>query len=183
MRILFALALIAGPAFAECPDPVDRSDDLALLFDKARDAKDAREGQRVSAQMWEVWLAAPDETAQEVLDRGMRRRDSYDFPGALQDFTRLAEYCPSYAEGFNQRAFIHYLTDDFERALADLDVALSLQPMHVAAQSGRGLTLMQLGRIAEARAQMLAALANNPWLSEASLLEKGAPLGPVGEDL
>ncbi len=183
MRFLFTLALIAGPAFAECPDPADRSDDLELLFDKARDAKDAMEGRRVSAQMWQVWLAAPDDIAQELLDRGMRRRDIYDFAGALKDFKRLAEYCPNYAEGFNQSAFIHYLTNDFESALADLDVALFLQPMHVAAQSGRGLTLMQLGRIAEARAQMLVAVVNNPWLSEASLLEKGAPLGLVGEDL
>jgi hypothetical protein len=53
----------------------------------------------------------------------------------------------------------------------------------VAAQSGRGLTLMNIGRIAEARTQMLAAVANNPWLSEKALLADGAPLGQIGEDI
>ena len=38
-------------------------------------------------------------------------------------------------------------------------------------------------RIAEAREQMLAAVANNPWLSEKALLAKGAPLGLKGEDI
>ena len=67
--------------------------------------------------------------------------------------------------------------------MLDLDRALVLQPRHVAAQSGRGLTLMNLGRSAEAREQMLAAVANNPWLSEKALLAKGAPLGLKGEDI
>lgn len=184
MRILIALALMAGPAFSQsCPDPADVSSELEALFEKARDAADFRAGRRVSQEMWKVWLRAPDEVAQTVLDTGLRRRDSYDFAGALKEFDRLAEYCPTYAEGFNQRAYIHYLREDYEKALVDLDIALKLQPNHVAAQSGRGLTLMQLGRLAEAREQMLIAVGNNPWLSEAALLEKGAPLGPVGEDI
>ncbi|WP_254694211.1 tetratricopeptide repeat protein [Sulfitobacter sp. SK012] len=156
---------------------------MQQLFEKARTAPDFRVGRTVSQEMWKVWLEAPDEAAQEVLDRGMRKRDSYDFIGALADFSRLAEYCPAYAEGFNQRAYIHFLTENYAQALEDLDIALSLQPDHVAAQSGRGLTLLKLGRIEEARKQMLIAVENNPWLSEATLLAKGAPLGPVGEDI
>ena len=184
MRILFALALMAGPAFSQsCPDPADVSAEMQTLFEKARAAKDFRAGRAVSAQMWQVWLRAPDEAAQSVLDAGMKRRDSYDFAGALKEFSRLADYCPTYAEGFNQRAYIHYLREDYAKALIDLDIALKLQPNHVAAQSGRGLTLMKMGRLAEAREQMLVAVGNNPWLSEAALLAKGAPLGPVGEDI
>jgi hypothetical protein len=40
-----------------------------------------------------------------------------------------------------------------------------------------------MGRTAEARRQLLEAVANNPWLSEAALLAKGAALGPIGEDI
>ena len=86
-------------------------------------------------------------------------------------------------EGYNQRAFTYFLSQDFVAALMDLDAALALSPNHVGAQSGRALTLMNLGRMDEARAQMQAALRNNPWLSERALLAKGAPLGPKGEDI
>ncbi|MEP3919852.1 tetratricopeptide repeat protein [Ascidiaceihabitans sp.] len=184
MRILFALALMVGPAWAQdCPDPSDHSAELNGLIAKARAAPDEATGREVSSSMWQVWLRAPNEQAQEVLDRGMRQRDVYDFVGAFKEFDTLATYCPTYAEGFNQRAYVQFLQGAFAGALKDLDLALAINPNHVAAQSGRALTLMQLGRIPEARTQMLAALKNNPWLSERALVAKGAPLGPKGEDI
>lgn len=184
MRILIALAVMAGPAFAEdCPAPADVSAEMQTLFEAAREAPNARVGRDVSDKMWLVWLRAPDEVAQSILDRGMARRNAFDLIGAKAEFDRLAKYCPLYAEGFNQRAYINYLQKNFAAALVDLDKALALQPDHVAAQSGRGLTLMQMGRIEEARAQMLIAVENNPWLSEAALLADGAPLGLPGEEL
>lgn len=189
MRVLFALAVMVGPAFAsaafaqDCPAPADVSAELEGLFAQAQNAKDFREGQAASDAMWKVWLRAPDDAAQAVLERGMAARSSFDFVEAYAQFTRLTEYCPDYAEGWNQRAYISFLREDYEAALVDLDRALQLQPRHVAAQSGRGLTLMNLGRIAEARKQMLEAVANNPWLSEKALLAEGAPLGLKGKDI
>jgi tetratricopeptide (TPR) repeat protein len=188
MRLLMILAVVvapvlAVPAFADCPAPPDTSAELLNLFAKANAAKDFRAGRRVSTEMWEVWLRAPDEPAQEVLDAGMARRDAYDFAGAMAEYDRLVAYCPDYAEGYNQRAYVHFLRGDNDAALIDLDAALARQPYHVAAQSGRALTLMNLGRIEEARAQLLIAVENNPWLSEAALLADGAPLGQQGEDI
>ncbi|MEL6806965.1 MAG: tetratricopeptide repeat protein [Pseudomonadota bacterium] len=184
MKALFILALLSAPAWADtCPPPPDNSAALSALIEQIREAPNEGAARPISGQMWELWLMAPDEAAQEVLDEGMRQRSSYDFAGSLASFDRLVAYCPDYAEGYNQRAFSHFLTENFDAALVDLDAALRLSPDHVGAQSGRALTLMNLGRLEEARAQMLAALENNPWLSERALLAKGAPLGPVGEDI
>jgi tetratricopeptide (TPR) repeat protein len=189
MRILLVLAVMSGPAFVNaasaqtCPPAADVSAELDGLFAQAQAAENFRQGQEVSDAMWKVWLRAPDAAAQEVLDSGMAARGVYDFAGAHREFTRLTEYCPDYAEGWNQRAYISFLREDYTTALADLDRALVLQPRHVAAQSGRALTLMHMGRTAEARRQLLEAVANNPWLSEAALLAKGAALGPIGEDI
>ena len=189
MHIFLVLAVMSGPAFVNaanaqtCPPAADVSAELDGLFAQAQAAENFRQGQEVSDAMWKVWLRAPDAAAQEVLDSGMAARGVYDFAGAHGEFTRLTEYCPDYAEGWNQRAFISFLREDYSSALADLDRALVLQPRHVAAQSGRALTLMHMGRTAEARSQLLEAVANNPWLSEAALLAKGAALGPIGEDI
>lgn len=184
MKPLYILALLAAPAWAEaCPPSPDHSAALSALIDQIRAAPDERAAQPISGQMWELWLDAPDAAAQEVLDKGMRQRNNFDFVGALDTFVQLIAYCPDYAEGYNQRAFTYFLGGDFAAALVDLDAALALSPDHVGAQSGRALTLMNLGRTQEARAQMLAALENNPWLSERALLANGAPLGPEGEDI
>jgi tetratricopeptide (TPR) repeat protein len=98
--------------------------------------------------------------------------------GSRTALNRLIEYCPAYAEGYNQRAFTNYLQQDFEAALVDLDRALNILPTHVAALSGKALTLMGLGRSAEAQEVLRAALALNPWLQERALLAE-----PIGTDL
>ncbi|KIN63921.1 TPR domain protein [Sulfitobacter noctilucicola] len=185
MRSLIVLATIMAPLFAHasCPEPSDTRNELLNLIAKANAARSQAEGRRVSNEMWQVWLRAPDEAAQTVLDAGMARRDVYDFAGAIAEYNRLVDYCPTYAEGYNQRAYIHFLNGNHEAALTDLDMTISLQPYHVAAQSGRALTLMNLGRINEARDQLLIAVDNNPWLSERALLADDAPLGLQGKSL
>jgi tetratricopeptide (TPR) repeat protein len=177
------MILSATFGFAECPVPPDVSAELAPLFEEARAAANDMAGREVSNLMWQIWMRAPDEPAQELLDQGLRQREVYDFLGARETFDRLVTYCPLYAEGFNQRAFISFLTEDYEAALADLDIAQRLNPEHVGVLSGRALTLMNLGRLVEARAQLEAALVYNPWLSERFLLMPNGPLAPQGKDL
>lgn len=184
MRWTIALFLTASLAAAEnCPPALDTSQDMALLLEEARGAKTEMAGRVASDKMWQLWLKAPNAQAQEILDSGMRRRSSYDYLGAEAEFQRLIDYCPNYAEGYNQRAFVRYLQGNFNGALDDLDKVLSMSPNHVGAQSGRALTLMHTGNLSSARLQMLEALENNPWLSERALVAPGAPLGPVGQDL
>lgn len=184
MKHLIAFVFLASPVLADtCPPVQDYSKEMARLLDASRNAPDEQTGREVSQRMWRVWLRAPDEIAQELLDRGMGQRNSYDFAGAYESFDRLVTYCPDYAEGYNQRGFVSFLREDYASALVDLDITLGLSPTHVGAQSGRALTLMNLGRTNEARGQMLEALDNNPWLSERALVAEGAPLGPIGEDI
>jgi Flp pilus assembly protein TadD len=183
IRTAILLSCLALPALAECPDAPDHTAALADLSAQARAAGTEAEGRAISDQMWELWLDAPDAQARTVLDRGMRMRESYDFLGAVVEFTRLIEYCPDYAEGYNQRAFAYFLRQEFEAARADLDRAVALSPAHVGALSGRALTLMQLGETDAARRDLQAALALNPWLSERHLMAPGAPLAIPGEDI
>ncbi len=174
---------LSGPAVAGCPSAPDHADALTLLFDEAAQATTQSEGRAISDQMWELWTDAPDEIAQAMLEQGMAMRESYDFLGAIATFDRLVDYCPDYAEGYNQRAFVYFLRQEFDLAAQDLDRALALSPRHVAALSGKALTLMALNRLDEARAALAMALALNPWIPERGLAAPGGPLEPPGEDI
>jgi tetratricopeptide (TPR) repeat protein len=171
MRLVLPLVLAAAPALADCPPPPDHSEALAALYDRMQAAPDPATAQPLNDRAWELYTDAPDEAAQAVLTRGMQMRESWDLLGALQAFDRLIDYCPDWAEGWNQRAFVHYLNQNFTAALSDLNAALERSPRHLGALSGKALTLTALGREAEAQAVLREALALNPWLPERSLLK------------
>ncbi|WP_424984963.1 tetratricopeptide repeat protein [Microbulbifer sp. S227A] len=186
MRALLTILAVLATTVARadgCPPAPDHSVALAGLVAQIQSAGSETEARQISNRMWEYWADAPDEPAQDLLDRGMERRAAYDFLAAYQAFDRLVAYCPHFAEGYNQRAFVSYLRQDFPAALTDLDRALELSPDHIAALSGRALTLMGLRRLDEARRDMARALALNPWLPERGLAGPGGPLAPPGEDI
>lgn len=179
MRLAAAMSVLALPALADgCPEVPDISDAMTPLYDSLLAAPDEGTARLIVNRMWALWDDAPDEPSQMMLDEGMRARASYDFLRALDRFDALVGYCPHYAEGYNQRAFVNFIRQDYAQALPDLERALKLRPRHVGALSGYALTLLALGREAEGQAALRAALAVNPWLAERALL-KPAP----GEEL
>ena len=179
MKWMILLCLIGQPALAEtCPPAPDHSARQAEIITALQAAKGEGDARVLMRDLWVLWTDAPDEQAQALLDEGMRRRSNHDFLGARDTLDRLVNYCPDFAEGYNQRAFASYLRYDFAAALADLDRALAINPGHIGALSGKGLTLLGLGRQDEAQAALRAAVAMNPWLQERALL-----LGPVEQDI
>lgn len=178
MKLALPFIFVAGVAVAECPAPPDIEDAQNALLAEARQMKSERAARALSGKLWELWAKAPDEPSQALLDRGMAARAGFNFVEAIDAFDRLVAYCPDFAEGYNQRAFVNFLREDYPAALVDLDRAIELRPGHVAALSGKALTLMGLGRQAEAQDVLREAVKLNPWIPERGLLQE-----PIGEEL
>lgn len=166
---------VASVALAECPAPPDHSEQLETLIEAVKLAPDANAAQLITNDMWALWADAPDDTAQQMLDDGLVRRASHDLDGAKTAFEQLIEYCPSYAEGYNQRAFILFIQKEYEFALVDLTRAIELSPNHIAAIAGKALTYIGLERDVEAQALLREAVKMNPWLKERQFLTDDAP--------
>lgn len=156
---------------ATCPEAPDHRAEISDLIAAAQAAPDETAGRVISNEMWQYWADAPDDYAQDLLDEGMTRRAAYDFEGAVAAFDALVDYCPAYAEGYNQRAFVNFIRQDYSAALPDLERAVALSPSHIAAMAGQALTLTALERPGEAALALRAALKLNPWLPERYLLE------------
>ena len=170
MTLALAMGLVATTAWADCPPPRDLSAQIDPLMEAIRNSSNEREAQRIGNQLWALWATAPDDRAQEMLDRGLRYRTEYNFDGAWESFDLLVAYCPDYAEGYNQRAFIAFLRKDYASALDDLEKALARDPDHIAALAGKALTQIGLDGPEAGQETLKQALALNPWLSERRFL-------------
>jgi len=143
------------------------------LMNSLRDAPNKAVADELSAQIWQIWLTAPDAAAQEVLDAAMVRRQAYDFLGAIEQLDRLVETYPDYAEGWNQRATMHFLRGDFEASLADVAETLAREPRHFGALAGKSVILFQQGKIPLAQIAVREALKFHPYLNERAILDAG----------
>lgn len=178
MKHVALMIAFAGRAFADCPAGPDFTPQIDAIVDRMQSAPHAGAAAPLAAEMWSIWLDAPDELAQAMLDEGMALLQMGAHASSRRVLSRLIEYCPDYAEGYNQRAFAAFLSGDFPAALVDLDAAIARQPVHLGALTGKVLTLIRLGRDAEAQAVLRTALAINPWLAERALLNE-----PLGQDI
>lgn len=170
MRILYTAAFVILPTLsqAECPANVDITAPLDQAYAELLNAPFPADAQEITQKMWGLWFQAPDRRAQRLLDRGVAhlRAGNLELSEAL--LTKLVEYCPDYAEGYNQRAFARYLSADFEGALPDLERTLDLLPRHLGAISGKGLTHEALGQTDLAQIEFRKGLGLNPWTSDRS---------------
>jgi len=178
--LTFAILLAStGPALAQtCPLVTDNSVRFQELVTTAQAAPDEATARALSQEFWDIWFSAPDQQAQELLDEGLARFQAYDFERAVTAYDALIAYCPDYGEGYNQRAFVAFIRENYADAVADLERALERDPDHFAAMAGLAQSLTRLGRVEAAQAMLRRALALNPWLPERHML-----VTPPGEEL
>tara|TARA_R110002020_G_scaffold154610_7_gene334617 strand:- start:1916 stop:2494 length:579 start_codon:yes stop_codon:yes gene_type:complete len=160
------LAAAAQPALAtESPGRRER------LFSALKNAKTEREGRLAENAIWQWWVEqAPTPEVREAIDRGMERRASHDFEAAEAAFDIAVREAPTYAEGFNQRAFVRFLRDNDDGALSDLEKSVELEPDHFGSWSGMYHLLMRMGRPEAAVTALARAVEIHPWLKERGML-------------
>jgi len=176
-----ALGDAVGNGAGERVQDPRRLDGLFAALEGAASEDDARD---IEAQIWQVWLRAPDQVTRLLVVEAIAAREAADLDRALEVLDLAVKVAPSYPEVWNMRAFVHFEKGDLERSLSDIDKAIGLEPRHFAAMAGRARILLRKGQADGAQAALLAAVAVNPWLPERFLLadppEPGAPaLAPL----
>ncbi|MES2626021.1 MAG: tetratricopeptide repeat protein, partial [Pseudomonadota bacterium] len=121
------------------------------LFSELMRTEDAYEASAIEAQIWDLWVANDNPAFFELMVTGIRHMNMNALNLALDDFNRLIEMAPNYAEAWNKRATIYYLLQDYKASADDIDKVLELEPFHFGALSGLGLVRMGEGRYLEAR--------------------------------
>ncbi|MBO9421297.1 tetratricopeptide repeat protein [Labrenzia sp. R4_2] len=172
-----------GQVVVEETDPGETLSKLDSLYEDLAGAEDPAARQRVARDIRRIWMDSGSDTVDLLMARAGRAIQAEDHGLALDLLDVVVVLEPSFAEGWNRRATVHYMKEDFGKSLVDIERTLALEPRHWGALSGLAIIQRRLGFEEQALSTFRRALKIHPGLENASeaveSLEKEAEGEPV----
>ena len=146
--------------------PKSRAEQLDELFATLAASENGEAAKAAERGILRLWLESGSDTIDLLMNRALAATDEEEYPLALDFLDRIITLEPGYVEGWNRRATIHFLNDDYAKAIADLEQVLAIEPRHFGALAGLGTMLRELGHEQLALDAYRQALALDPVMSE-----------------
>lgn len=157
--------------------------DLDFLFGALKVAPDESSAKAIEQRIWAHWLVSRSDTTNLLMSRAKTAIDGKDLDLAVRLLDSVIELDPSYVEGWNRRATVHYMRKEFGEAMTDIRHVLALEPRHFGALMGLGLILQEIGDEKEALAAFRKVLAVNPHMQKVPDMVKSLSEKIDGRDI
>jgi tetratricopeptide (TPR) repeat protein len=163
--------------------PADKTRGLDFLFGALKAAPDEASAKHVEGRIWAIWLQTPSDTVALLMTRAKAAMASQNSEVALQLLDAVVRLRPDYVEGWNRRATLYYLRNDYAHSLADIEQVLAREPRHFGALAGLGMIMQELGDEKRALDAFRKALAVNPHIDKVPELVKTLSEKVEGRDI
>src|SRR6266481_4746441 len=161
----------------------DRTRGLDFLFGALKAAPDEASAKHVEARIWALWMQTPSDTAALLMLRAKAAMEAQQTNVALKLLDSVIKLRPDYVEGWNRRATLYYLQNDYAHSLADIQQVLIREPRHFGALAGLGMIMQDVGDERRALEAFRKALAVNPHLEKVPDLVKSLTEKVEGRDI
>ncbi|MER8438384.1 hypothetical protein NKH36_15060 [Mesorhizobium sp. M1312] len=147
MRILFAL-FAALFLFGSAPLPAQADDAVAPPVGTTREARldqlfvdlkrqrNEKAAERIAARISHEWSQSGSASIDLMMQWSQKAIEEKKFDVALDFLDQVVTLQPAYAEGWNRRATVHFMMNNFGKSMSDIDRTLQLEPRHFGALSG-----------------------------------------------
>ncbi|UXN65104.1 hypothetical protein N8E89_05145 [Phyllobacterium sp. A18/5-2] len=165
MRSVFVFSigtLLAGlpvPAMAQAQTPIEqqaalpnqtlaqkRSARLDDLFASLKRESNEVKAARIASLIQMQWQNSGSATVDLMMGWAAKAMEDKKYPVALDFLDQVVVMKPDYAEGWNRRATLHFMMNDYGRSMADIQKTLALEPRHFGAMAGMAAILKDTGR-------------------------------------
>lgn len=133
----------SGLSEAAAPGAANRLDKLFAELKRERNENAAG---RIAGRIWEEWGHSGSASIDLMMGWSKTAMDDKKFDVALDFLDQVVAMRPSYAEGWNRRATVHFMMNNYAKSMADINHTLQLEPRHFGALSGMGQILKSAGR-------------------------------------
>jgi tetratricopeptide (TPR) repeat protein len=135
-----------------------------LLIDLKSSDENIRE--RATSQLWRIWFWEKGKIPLEQIEESERLLAEGDLDAAGAILDELVADLPDFAEAWNRRAVWGFVSQKYDRAIADCEKVLKLNPVHFGALHGLGLCHAALGNYSAAIGAFRSALEIQPHAVE-----------------
>ncbi|MCX5580114.1 tetratricopeptide repeat protein [Kaistia terrae] len=136
------------------------------LFSTLAKPGDDATGKAVESELERRWRDSGSDTIELLMQWATEAIATKNFPRALDYLDAVTTMKPDYVEGWNRRATLFFLQDEYGKALSDLEKVLALEPRHYGALAGLGMILNEIDRKKEALLALKKAIAIDPYLDD-----------------
>lgn len=123
---------------------------LEALHQRLKSAPDPDSAVKVAAAIEALWLQSGSDTVDLLMRRSSYALEKKNFGLALELLDAIVSIKPDYSEGWNRRASVYFVQQNYQKALIDLRKALALNEKNYKAIRGLALTLRETGYDAQA---------------------------------
>ena len=160
MRTILALAAAAAflswqPALAadqsdgatdQVETPATPAQRLDALFAELKRERNERAAERISQRIWVEWGKSGSASVDLIMQWSQDAVAKKKYDVALDLLDQVVTLTPTFAEGWNRRATVHFLMNNPAMSMADIDRTLQIEPRHFGALSGMAQILSASGR-------------------------------------
>mmetsp|Transcript_50176 Transcript_50176/g.112966 ORF Transcript_50176/g.112966 Transcript_50176/m.112966 type:complete len:318 (+) Transcript_50176:34-987(+) len=132
----------------------DKAFVIGRLLDELTAAETVDRAMPVAKLVWQAWMFHENPIVAKLMKDGTACMAVGELQQAEWRFVNAIHFDPSYAEAWNKLATVHYLSNDLEASLYEIQETLELEPLHFGALSGKGLVLLKMDCFAEAAEAM-----------------------------
>ena len=151
---------------------VGTMDDVVALLNSLRDDDEAVRN-TAEQSIWKIWARSGDPNVDRIYARGIREMNEGSFARAISTFTEIIKLKPDFAEGWNKRATLYFMTEQYDKSLEDCDEVMKRNPYHFGALSGYGHIHIEFRLLEQAIGYFQKALQINPnMVSVVRLIER-----------
>lgn len=139
----------AAPQVASLPDKTlaeKRADRLNELFSALKRERNEVKATRIAEQIQTQWQNSGSASIDLMMQWAAGAMAEKKYSVALDFLDQVTVMKPDFAEGWNRRATVNFLMNDYGRSMADIQKTLSLEPRHFGALAGLAAILKDTGK-------------------------------------
>jgi tetratricopeptide (TPR) repeat protein len=148
---------------------IGTGEDVPYMLQRLHDNDSMVRGMAETA-LWGLWLRSNDRVVNRLFQSSIVLIQQQEIELAIDKLDRIIAYRPEFAEAWNKRGDAYLNLGELDRALADYQQALRLNPYHFGAMISCGEVWLERSNARRSAEYFRRALDVNPNLQEAAMM-------------